>query len=67
MQVMTGVFKIKLRQTGMRGVAPAAITAVSAAKKVIGLPLFLTGMPVTSLAWHDIVGRMRILVTEVGW
>jgi len=67
MQVMTGIFKIKSRQTGMRDAAPAAINAAPTLKIAIGLPLFLAGMPITFLAWHNIAGRMRILGSEAGW
>lgn len=67
MQVMAGIFKIKLRQTGMRDVASTVITDMSAAKRIIGLLLSLAGMPVTSLMWHNMAGRMWILGTEAGW
>ena len=67
MQVMTGIFKTELSQTGMRDATPVAITVAPTLKRVTGLPLFLAGMPVTLLAWHNIAGRMRILSPEAGW
>jgi len=67
MQVMTGIFKTELSQTGMRDTTPVAITVAPTPKKTIGLPLFLAGMPVTFPAWHNVAGRMRILSPEAGW
>jgi hypothetical protein len=67
MQVMTGIFKTKPRQPGMRETAPITITATPTPQRSAGFSLFLAGMPVSLLAWHNTAGRMRILSPEADW